>query len=382
MRISRRAAERILSGHVWVYVSDIESAKEAGAGEVVSVEDPRGRFLGTALYSSTSQIALRLVSRERISFDRAVILERLRTALDYRRRIVRDSDAYRLVFSEADELPGLVVDRYGGFLVVQMLTQAMDRLRDDILSALEELLHPAGIVLRNDVAVRSKEALSQEVEIIGDVPERVELTMNGRAWIADLRHGQKTGLFLDQRQNYLAAAQYASGRALDCFTSTGGFALHLASKCEHVEAVDASQPALDRAAENARLNGVSNVTFRSANVFDVLAGHAAKKSHFDTIVLDPPAFAKSKSSIDKALSGYKEINLKALRLLQRRGILVTCSCSHHVSENDFAGVLAAAAIDAGKTLRVLERRVQSQDHPILLSVPETLYLKCIIAEVS
>lgn len=382
MKISRRAAERLHAGHVWVYLSDVEADSAAQPGDVVPVEDQKGRFLGTALYSSTSQIALRLISRERVSFDRDLIFQRIQHALNFRRRIVNDSEAYRLVYSEADQLPGLIVDRYGDFLVVQLLTQGMDRFREEILGSLDALIQPQGTVLRNDAAVRGKESLSREVEVLGDVPEQIEIGMNGKRWIADLRHGQKTGLFLDQRQNYAAVAAYASGRALDCFTSTGGFALHLADKCEHVEAVDASEPSLARAAANAKLNSVENVSFRNANVFDVLASHAAQRHRFNCIVLDPPAFAKSKSSIDKALAGYKEINLKALRLLDSGGILATCSCSHHVSEGDFLTMLASAALDAGKTLRILERRVQSQDHPVLLSVPETLYLKCIIAEVS
>lgn len=382
MKINRRAAERLHLGHVWVYRSDVEEV-DLGAtpGQVVAVEDQKGRFLGTALYSSSSQIALRIISRERIAFDRDLILSRLRKALEFRLRIVTDSDAYRLVYSEADQLPGLIVDRYGDFLVVQLLTQGIDQYETDILNCLQELVQPRGIVLRNDASVRSKENLTREVRIIGEMPNRVELHMNGLNWIADLEHGQKTGLFLDQRQNYAAAARYAAGQALDCFTSTGGFALHLAKRCEQVEAIDASESALERAAENARLNQIENANFRSANVFDALASYASQRRQFQMVVLDPPAFAKSKSSIDKALSGYKEINLKALRLLGPGGILVTCSCSHHISSYDFSGMLAAAALDAGKTLRILEQRVQSQDHPVLLSVPETLYLKCTIAEV-
>ncbi len=381
MKISRRATERIRDGHVWVYRSDVEIEDDAQPGSIIPVEDTRGRFLGTALYSSTSQIVLRLISRDRIQFDQNLIEFRIGRALAFRQRIVADSEAYRLIYSEADELPGLIVDRYGDHLVVQFLTQGIDRYENEILAALQKIVQPKGIVLRNDAAVRSKENLTREVRVIGDVPQQVQLQMNGLNWIADLEHGQKTGLYLDQRQNYLAAARYASGRTLDCFTSSGGFALHLARQSEKVEAIDASEPTLERARQNARLNEISNVNFRSANVFDALASYAAQKKPFQLIVLDPPAFAKSKSSIDKALSGYKEINLKALRLLEPGGILVTCSCSHHISSADFMGMLAAAALDAGKTLRILEQRIQSQDHPVLLTVPETLYLKCVIAEV-
>lgn len=380
VRVSRRAAERILGGHVWVYASDVTDNGGAAPGSAVSVLDPRGRLLGTGLYSSTSQIALRLIAREAVAFDAALIAERIRRAAAYRNRVVENSTSYRLVYSEADQLPGLIVDRYGDYLVAQFSTQAMDAAAPAILAALREVCAPRGIVLRNDAPARAKESLPLEVAVEGEVPEQAELAMNGLRWIADLRHGQKTGLFLDQRENYSAAARCARGRALDCFTSTGGFAVHFAARCESVESIDASEPALERAEANARLNGIANVTFRKANVFDALAAYAAQHARFDTIVLDPPAFAKSKATVDKALAGYKEINVKALRLLGEGGTLVTCSCSHHVSEADFLEMLAAAALDAGRTLRIRERRIQAADHPVLLTVPETLYLKCVIAE--
>lgn len=380
VRVSRRAAERLLAGHVWVYASDVTDNGGASPGSAVSVLDPRGRRLGTGLYSSASQIAVRLISREAVDFDAAFLAERIRRAASYRERVVGNAAAYRLVYSEADQLPGLIADRYGEYLVVQLLTQAMDAAAPLILAALREVCAPQGIVLRNDAPVRAKESLPLEVSVEGDVPDRAEFDMNGLRWIADLRHGQKTGLFLDQRENYLAAARCARGRALDCFTSTGGFAIHLAQRCEHVDAIDASEPALERAAANAALNGVPNVAFRKANVFDALAAYVSQGARFDTIVLDPPAFAKSKATVDKALAGYKEINVKALRLLGEGGVLVTCSCSHHVSEADFLEMLAAASLDAGRTLRIRERRIQAADHPVLLTVPETLYLKCVIAE--
>jgi 23S rRNA (cytosine1962-C5)-methyltransferase len=381
IRIQRRAADRLLSGHVWVYASDVLDTGGASPGSAVTVLDPRGHHLGTGLYSSSSQIAVRLIGREALTFDASLIRERIQRAAAYRSRIVENSTAYRVVYSEADQLPGLIADRYGDFLVVQLLTQAMDAAAADVLVALQDVCEPKGIVLRNDAPVRVKERLPLAVTVEGDVPDQVELEMNGLRWVADLRHGQKTGLFLDQRENYLAAARVAHGRALDCFTSTGGFAIHLARRCEHVEAIDASDPALERASANARLNGAENVAFRNANVFDALAAHASQRTRFDVIVLDPPAFAKSKATVDKALAGYKEINVKALRLLGEGGVLVTCSCSHHVSEADFLEMLAAASLDAGRTLRIRERRVQAADHPVLLTVPETLYLKCVIAEV-
>ncbi len=380
MRINRRASDRLRNGHVWVYVSDVLPGTDAAPGDVVPVEDEKGRFIGQAHYSSSSQIALRLLTRDRTPINREFLQARLLAAFEHRERLrpyTPPTDALRLVFSEADQLPGLIVDRYGEMLSVQILTQGMDQLEPVILEILQELCRPAGIVLRNDGAVRQKESLPREVRILGEVPEQCELWMNGFVWAADLRQGQKTGLFLDQRENYMAAQKYAHGRALDCFTSSGGFALHLVKVCSEIDAVDASEAAVARAAANAAANGISHINFHRADVFDFLAG----SRRFETIVLDPPAFAKSKASLDKALAGYKEINQKALRLLSPGGVLVTCSCSQHVSETMFQEMLTAAALDAGQTLRILERRVQASDHPVLLTIPETLYLKCVIAEV-
>jgi 23S rRNA (cytosine1962-C5)-methyltransferase len=258
----------------------------------------------------------------------------------------------------------------------------MDRIAPDIVATLEELINPKGIIARNDVAVRTREELPIEKKIVsGDVPARVDITMNGLRWHADLLQGQKTGVYLDQRENYLAAARYARGQALDCFSSTGGFALHLARSCEHVEGVDSSEHAIQSAEANRDLNGISNVTFREADVFDLLTGYTGSKRKFDTVVLDPPAFTKSRQGIDGAMRGYKEINQRALRLLDSGGVLITCSCSHHFSEAMLLETVAQASLDAGRTLRVLERRIQASDHPVLLTVPETLYLKCLILQV-
>ena len=347
---------------------------------MVRVLDPRGRLIGVAHYSSTSQIALRLLSSEAETIDRAFFLRRIGQAIAHRDRVVENSTACRLVSSEGDLLPGLIVDKYGSWLVLQTLNQGMDRARNLIADCLTELLHPAGILARNDASVRRLEGLPLETLVLaGEIPERVPIEMNGLKLEADLLHGQKTGVYLDQRENYVAAARYARGKVLDCFTSTGGFALHMAPKrFESVEALDSSAPALAIADANARSNGIANVQFRQADVFDFLAGI---DRHYSTIVLDPPGFAKSRKQIDDAARGYKEINLRALRLLDPGGILVTCSCSHHVSEAMLLEIVAQAALDAGKTLRVLERRTQAADHPILLTVPETLYLKCLILEV-
>ena len=383
VRVSRKGAERVTSGHPWIFTSDIADRDGAQAGRPVKVADPRGRPLGTAHYSSSSQISLRMLSRQVEEIGRDFFLRRLRAAEAHRRAVVRHSDAYRVVHGEADMLPALVVDRYGDYLVVQTLDQGMDAAKEVIASCLEEIFHPKGIVARNDVAVRTKEELPLETTVLaGEVPESVTVQMNALTLRADLMHGQKTGIFLDQRDNYRAAARYArGGKALDCFTSTGGFALHLAGKYEHVEAADSSGPALVTARANAAANGIANIDFKEADIFQLLTNYASARRHFSLVVLDPPAFAKSRRNLESAVTGYKEINLRALRLLQPGGILVTCSCSHHLGEAALLELVAQASLDANRTLRVLERRTQSQDHPILLTVPETLYLKCLILEV-
>ncbi len=374
VKVNRKAADRIASGHPWIFSSDVTERGAATPGETVAVIGPGGRNLGTAHYSSTSQITLRLVPK--------LIAEAIANAADYRKNIVRDTDAYRLVHAEADLLPGLIVDRYADCFVVQFLDQGMDLAQDEVLDTLENLFHPRAIVARNDVPVRKHENLPLEKKLLrGELPGPVPIRMNGLVWNADLLEGQKTGVFLDQRENYVAAAEYARGAALDCFTCAGGFALHMAARCESVEAVDSSAPALAMANANACANGISNVSTREANAFDLLLNYATARRRFDTIVLDPPAFAKSRTAIDGAIRGYRDINYRALQLLNPAGILVTCSCSHHVSEALLLETVAQAALDAGRKLRVVERRTQARDHPILLTVPETHYLKCLILQV-
>jgi len=338
--------------------------------------------MGTAHYSSSSQIALRLLSRQVEDINRDFFARRIAEAVQYRRIVVRDTDAYRVVHGEGDRLPALVVDRYGDCLVMQTLDQGMDAAKDWIVSALVELFSPRAIVARNDVPVRTHEHLPLETAVVyGEAPPELTVRMNGLSFRADLLRGQKTGIFLDQRENYLAAARYAHGKALDCFTSTGGFALHLAAKCESVEGVDSSANALAAAEENRKANALHNVEFREADVFELLAGYASARREFSTVVLDPPAFAKSRRNLEDAARGYKEINLRALRLLAPGGILITCSCSHHLSEAALLEIVAEAALDSGRELRVLERRTQAQDHSILLTVPETHYLKCLVLQV-
>jgi 23S rRNA (cytosine1962-C5)-methyltransferase len=379
VKVNRKAADRAASGHPWIFASDVVDRGEAAPGDAVRVIDPRGRPIAVAHYSSTSQITLRLLSGKPEPIDKEFFLCRLSAAIRHRELVVERSNACRLIFSEGDLLPGLIVDRYGPYLVMQTLDQGMERSRDLIAHCLTELLAPAGILARNDAAVRKLEGLAQETLVLaGEIPERAVIEMNGLKLEADLLHGQKTGVYLDQRENYVAAARYARGRVLDCFTSTGGFALHAASHAESVEAVDSSAPALATAEANARANAITNVQFRQADVFEFLAGIERR---YAMVILDPPAFAKSRKSLEDAARGYKEINLRALRLLDAGGVLVTCSCSHHVSEAALLQIVAEAALDAGKTLRVLERRTQAADHPILLTVPETHYLKCLILEV-
>ena len=382
VRVNRKGADRIHSGHLWIFKSDLLDEGEAQRGEVVRVVDYRNRVLGVAHFSAASQISLRLLSRHVETIDLQWLTNRISAALAYRQRIVSNSDAYRLVYAEGDLLPGLIVDRYADYLVVQLLNQGMDRLATEITQALEALLHPKGIVARNDLSVRSKEDLPQEVRVLaGEIPERVSVIMNGLRSDVNLLGGQKTGVFLDQRENYLAVRRYGHGRALDCFSATGGFALHLASVCEQVEAIDSSAATLDAAKQNATLNGITNVSWREADVLNYLPGLVAAKRQYDVVVIDPPAFTKTRSGMEGAARGYKEINLRALRLLGKGGVLVTCSCSQHMSEGQLLELIADAALDCGKQLRVLERRTQAQDHPILLTVPETHYLKCLILEV-
>jgi 23S rRNA (cytosine1962-C5)-methyltransferase len=382
VRVNRKAADRVASGHPWIFASDVIDYGSAQAGDAVRVIDFQGRLLGTTHFSSSSQISLRLFTRHVEAIDETFLLKRVQAAIAFRQRIVSNSDAYRLIHAEGDLLPGLIADRYGEYLVLQLLDQGMDRLGPELVHALNTVLKPKGIVARNEVASRAKENLPRETRILaGEVPGRVEIHMNGLTWQADLLSGQKTGVFLDQRENYLAVPRYARGRALDCFTGTGGFALHLAGACEFVEAVDSSAPALEIARWNATANNLANLAFVEANVLEYLPSLVSAHTTFDVVVVDPPAFTKTRSALENAARGYKEINLRAFRLLQSGGILVTCSCSHHMSEARFLEVIAAAALDCGKQVRVLERRTQAQDHPILLTVPETHYLKCLILEV-
>jgi 23S rRNA (cytosine1962-C5)-methyltransferase len=384
--VNSRGVSRLRSGHPWIYRSDVVSAEGAGPGALVEVKSERGRFLGTAFYSTASEIALRLFSAANIENVNELVRDRVRNAVEYRKKVVRESDACRVIFSEADELPGLIVDRYNDVLVLEALTQAMDEreLKKVVVAELVEHFAPAGIVERAEPRIRQLEQLPplKDGLLHGEKTETV-FTMNGVRFHHRALSGQKTGAFLDQRENYAAAEAYAHGDALDVFCYQGGFALHLARVCPHVTGVDSSRPALESAEENAALNPVSpEVEWIEANAFDLLKDYAAAGRQYDTIVLDPPAFARSRRALQTALRGYKELNLRALKMLRPGGILVTCSCSYHVGEAEFVEMLASAAVDAHRFVRILEKRVQSKDHPIVLTVPETSYLKCVVAVVS
>ncbi len=376
--VGPRGEERIRSGHPWIYRSDILTSDAAG-GETVPVLGARGRILGQALYSDRSEITLRLLTRGPDPVTPELWRARLQAAFGFRDGLGIDATAWRAVHGEADRMPSLIVDRYGDYLVVQALSQGVDRLLPEITRLLVELAAPAGILARNDPRVRLLEGLEQRVEVLhGTVPDVIDVREGRVAYRVDPYHGQKTGLFLDQRENRIAAAGYARGRLLDAFSYQGGFALALAPRCSEVVAVDISEEAVATIRDNARHNGLANVEARAMNVFDELRELERRGERFDTIVLDPPAFAKNKAAVRKALSGYKEINLRALKLLSPGGYLITCSCSYNVSEGDFADVLAAAAVDAHAEVTVVEKRMQGRDHPVLLTVPETYYLKCFI----
>jgi len=375
--ISTRGEERLRSGHPWIYRTDVAEAR-AAAGEIVQVRSARGRRLGSALFSDRSQITLRMLAYGDEIADESLVRRRIGAALAFRTSLGIDATAYRLVHGEGDLLPSLVVDRYGDYLVVQALSQGMDRLLPSVVSALTDALQPRGILARNDPRARSLEGLEQRVEVLaGDIPETVTVTEAGIEYDVDLRRGQKTGLFLDQRENRIAAAAYARGRMLDCFSYTGGFALVMGRRCDEVIAFDVSEDAIARLRQNALRNGIA-VDARVGNVFDELRGLERVGERFDTIVLDPPAFAKNKAAVANARAGYKEINLRALKLLNPGGTLVTCSCSYHVNEAAFAEIVYDAAVDAQVHVTVVEKRMQGRDHPVLLGVPETYYLKCFI----
>jgi 23S rRNA (cytosine1962-C5)-methyltransferase len=373
--VSAKGAARWQAGHPWIYRTDIydEPCDEAG---IVSVADRRGRRYGQALYSPKSEIRLRLLTRGEEPIVAAWWADRIRAAAA--RRSGLDATGYRVVHAEGDGLPSLVVDRYGPYVVAQLLSAGLERVRDDVVAGIRAALEPEGVLLRNDAAIRRHEGLPLEVVAThGAVPETVEVTEHGVRYLAAPHTGQKTGAFLDQRENrvLVAGAMRPGGRALDLFTYHGSFALHLARRAAEILAVDTSAEALERGRANATLNGFTHITWREANAFDLLRELERREETFDAVVLDPPAFAKTKQGVPKALGGYKEINLRAMRLLAPGGILFTCSCSYHVHREHFAATLAAAAADSGRRMQLLAWTGAGRDHPELLNVPETGYLK-------
>lgn len=378
VRVNKRGADRIRQGHLWIYQSDLMDV-DAEGGSIVSVKDERGNFIGQALFSDRSQIALRFLTQSNEEIDREWWRRRITEAAG-RRHIPPDTNAYRLIYSEGDLLPSLIVDRYDDVLVVQTLSQGTDALKSLLIEILIAEFNPQAVIERNDARVRELEGLPLiSGAIYGEAPEELEILQHGLRFRVEPLGGQKTGSFLDQRENRLAARAAAQttnkARALDCFTFNGAFALHLAQVCESVIGIDISADAVAAARRNAELNAFDNVEFREANVFDALR---EMEERFDVIVLDPPAFAKNRASLKAAIRGYKEINLRALKLLNPGGVLVTCTCSYHVSEELFLEILAQAAIDARRRLQIMEKRMQATDHPVLSGMPETYYLKCVI----
>src|ERR1044071_5568694 len=382
VRVNKRGADRVRQGHLWIYRSDVVDV-DAKGGAIVSVKDERGNFVGQALFSDSSQIALRFLTQSDEDIDREWWRRRITEAAN-RRNIGPDTNAYRLIYSEGDLLPSLIVDRYADVLVLQTLSQGTDAVKSLLIEILVEEFSPRAIIERNDARVRELEGLPLiAATVYGDAPAELEILQHGLRFVVEPLGGQKTGSFLDQRENRLASRAVAQTtnktRALDCFTFNGAFALHLASVCEEVIGIDISADAVAAARRNAELNALDNVEFREANVFDALREMEAER--FDVIVLDPPAFAKNRASLKAAIRGYKEINLRALKLLNPGSVLITCTCSYHVSEELFIEIVAQAAIDAHRRVQIVEKRMQATDHPVLVGVPETYYLKCVIARV-
>ncbi len=381
-RVNKKGANRIRQGHLWIYQSDVLDV-DAEGGSIVSVKDERGNFIGQALFSDSSQIALRFLTQSNEEIDRDWWRRRIAEAAA-QRHVPPDTNAYRVIYSEGDLLPSLIVDRYDDVLVLQTLSQGTDAIKSMIIEILVEQFQPRAIVERNDARVRDLEGLPLiTATVYGEAPAELEILQHGLRFIVAPSGGQKTGSFLDQRENRLAARSAAqttnTARALDCFTFNGAFALHLAGVCDNVIGIDISGEAVTAARRNAELNELRNVEFREANVFDALREMEAIGERFDTIVLDPPAFAKNRASLKSALRGYKEINLRALKLLNHGGVLVTCTCSYHVSEELFLEVLTQASLDAHRRVQIMEKRMQATDHPVLVAMPETYYLKCVIA---
>jgi 23S rRNA (cytosine1962-C5)-methyltransferase len=371
------------SRHPWVYQDDLKERQPALSGQIVQVKAPNGRPMGQAFYNAKSKIALRwLTDNPDLSMDRDFWAGRLQKAIDYRKRKVSGSSAYRLIFSEADGFPGLIVDCYDEILVLQSLGLGIDQILPTLVELLTSLLHPKAIVARNDASVRKLEGLPVEKRmILGDQPNRVEVKEGEVCYLVDVWEGHKTGAYLDQRENRLWARGFAKGAILDAFAYQGGFTMHVASKADEVLAIEDSSSAIGLLQENLKLNKLTNVRVERANAFDRLKALEKEKALFDLVILDPPAFARNKNELPGACRGYREINLRAMRILKPGGILVSCSCSYQVSEEIFLAILREAAADSGRSVHLLETRTQAKDHPILITHPEGKYLKCVALEV-
>jgi 23S rRNA (cytosine1962-C5)-methyltransferase len=380
--VTKRGADRIRRGHLWIYSSDVADTSDAAGGSIVRVQDEHRNFIGQAFYSDSSQIALRFLTTADESIDRDWWRRRIRETAARRPNGGQETNAYRLIYSEGDLLPSIILDRYSDVLVLQTLSQGSEAVKPLLVELLIEEFSPRAIIERNDVRVRQHEGLELLTgTLYGEAPAEFEILQDGIRFLVAPLSGQKTGSFLDQRENRLAARKAARGRALDCFTFNGAFALQLAAACDNVIGIDISAEAVAAARRNAQINNITNAEFCEANVFDALREMEAAGERFDTIVLDPPAFAKNRASIAPAARGYKEINLRAIKLLNPGGVLVTCTCSYHMSEELFLKLIAEAANDAHRRVQLLEKRTQASDHPILFGVPETYYLKCVIARV-
>lgn len=380
--LSPRGASRWMAGHPWIFQSDLTPPATLAGGEVVRVCDPRGRCLGQAFYSRVSKIALRRLSRDERPVDEVFFRQRIQTAIQLRRAMLPGETTWRAIHGDGDELPGLVVDRYGDYLSVQFLIPATEQRREMFTRLLAEEFSCQGIVNRSDVAVRGLEGLPAEKGVIrGTVPDTVLMREGQLDLAVNLLEGQKTGAFLDQRENHIVAGRYARGLALDCFSYVGGFALQMARRADHVTAIDSSEPACEQIRANVARNKLGNVDVLCANVFEFLRAEVDAGKRYDTIVLDPPAFARNKAARDASLRGYKEINLRAMQLLKTGGYLISSSCSHHVTEEHFETMLQAAAADARRDVQIVERRGAGRDHPVLLALRETRYLKCYVLRV-
>ncbi|MDD5073557.1 MAG: class I SAM-dependent rRNA methyltransferase [Candidatus Omnitrophica bacterium] len=381
LRITRKGAAWFRTGHPWIYKDDLERNDPSLSGSIISVLDNSGKFIAKAFYNERSKIALRIITYDDVPVDAGFWRSRLSGCIEYRKKTVKDADAYRIAHSEADGLPSLIVDKYGEHLSIQTLCLGMDNIKDTIVDGLKDLLKPASIVARNDSAMRKFEGLEEKKEVLyGRPPEKAVVREGNIKYLVDIMSGQKTGAYLDQRENHIASEKYSRGKALDCFSYQGLFSLHMALSAGEVTAVDSSGPALRGLKENAELNGLTKIETVEGKVSETLKSFQKEERQFDFIVLDPPAFAKSKKDIQAAARGYIDINFRAMKLLKKGGHLMTCSCSYNLSEGQFMDILAEALSESRRRARLIEKRIQPADHPILLNFPESNYLKCIILE--